>query len=76
MKQGYIEVSLFLISPFTFLCTFTIKLPVTEETNCVSVLLNMRSSNKKKAKFYDRVLTVILIQILQVHKRVAQSVSE
>ena len=76
MKQGYIEVSLFLISPFTFLRTFTIKLPVTEETKCVSVLLNMRSSNKIKAKFYDRVLTVILIQILQVHRRVAQSVSE
>ena len=64
MKQGYIEVNLFLISPFTFLCTFTIKLPVTEETKCVSVLLNMRSSNKIKAKFYDRVLIVILIQIL------------
>ena len=30
----------------------------------------MRNSNKIKAKFYDRVQSVILIQILQVHKRV------
>lgn len=36
----------------------------------VSVILNMRNSNKIKAKFYDRVPRVILIQILQVHKRV------